>query len=430
MSISYWFFCFFLLISLSFGGGTPDQVTTGAKTPRQSTPNDVAQHTDFLGNPFYARFWADHLAYDRNVWDMEVYDGRLYFGHGNSNNMGPGGDPGPIELWYYDDKTQAFNYDHILDDEQIDQFVLIGDSMFIPGHDSTTNQPNIYQLKGSQWLEWGNLPRALHVYDIYDYLGTYYVALGVGGSKNQVIASTNDDGATWQTYRLAIPPVQGVGSLFIYRAWQFFQVGADLLVSIQPPNWFLPIHNENGTVGNLYQTAASPIYRLVNGTQPHFEQVYVDFFAGLAHPEVDWIEGRVARPVRFDGKTVYLGVKTVTDHNWTPFGLFSVDDSYNVSVLSVGDNLVARDLLVDQGALYVLASQALDDGTYTVSVQETCNLEDWREVLQFRALTFSRSFALYDGDFYFGQGTEIDPMSNAAGNVARVGAPYFTRDCP
>src|SRR4051794_1860183 len=43
----------------------------------------------FVGNPFKATAPDGGMEYGRNIWDMENFNGRIYFGYGNSANAGP-----------------------------------------------------------------------------------------------------------------------------------------------------------------------------------------------------------------------------------------------------------------------------------------------------------------------------------------------------
>jgi hypothetical protein len=59
----------------------------------QASTNDVTAYVENLGNPFTAK-----PTYARNVWDMQVFNGRLYFGHGNASNLNPSPNAGPINV--------------------------------------------------------------------------------------------------------------------------------------------------------------------------------------------------------------------------------------------------------------------------------------------------------------------------------------------
>jgi hypothetical protein len=216
----------------------------------------------------------------------------------------------------------------------------------------------------------------------------------------------------------------------IIRAWEFFEVGNDLLVSVIPRYDLEGVIDSAGNLtGHRYVQLSSPVYRLAAGEEIGFEEVPVDFFNGLANPELDWISGRVARPLRFREHTVYIGAKTVTDHNWTPFGLFSADSTYSIHTYSLAEGMQPWDLLVERNTLYVLVSVPHTAGETTVGVLATCDLSSWREVLHFSAPTFARSFALYNGDFYFGAGTEASSIAPDAGNILKVSGVDFDRNC-
>ncbi len=66
-----------------------------------------------LGNPFAERFEASEQRYARNVWVIESFGGKLYFGHGNSSNKGPASNAGQInsegrpgiDIWTWDPAT-------------------------------------------------------------------------------------------------------------------------------------------------------------------------------------------------------------------------------------------------------------------------------------------------------------------------------------
>lgn len=397
--------------------------------PSTSPLNDVSPYVETIGNPFIQPDSIVEDAYARNLWDMAVFDGRLYLGSGNSNNEPPASNAGPIQVWYYDASANTFDYDYTVDEEQIDQFVEIGDQLFIPGHDATSasGTGNIYAFDGSTWLHIDNLPDALHVYDVHEYEEQWFAAIGNDTSDGVVVLSSSDQGQTWQRHYLPVAE-QGENLLGIARAWEFFEVGNDLLVSVLPPSRPEFASADDTTI--VYHIGASPVYRLNNSIEPQFEEMTgVDFFEGYANFEQGWIVARVAHPVRYGQFTVYLGVDTVTDHNWTPFGLFSVDEAYAVRQYTYGADVRVWDLIVEEGVLYALAAQETESG-WIVSVQKTCDLNDWEETLRFNAPTFARSFALYNGDFYFGQGTEAAPLMEQAGDILRVQSPHFQTGCP
>jgi hypothetical protein len=394
------------------------------------TANDVSGVVELVGNPFTARWSDGALAYARNVWDMEVWADRLYLGSGNSNNYGPAQNAGPVDVWYYDGATGEFAYDTTLEEEQIDQFVVLEGGLFIPGHDAKPGSTAglIHVLSGSQWTTLSAIPRAVHVYDLMEFNGLLFASLGIDlPFDGDVVASSADQGQTWALHRLQIG---SNSSLPIGRAWDLFQVGGDLLVSTTPQYEFQGQYDSNGNlVQGQYVQLSHPVFRLADQAAMRFEEVPADFFAGVPDLSQTWTQDRIERAVRFGENTVYIGAETVTDHNWTSFGLFSMSNDYTARHLPLQNDAKPWDLIVDGNVLYVLAASPAPSGNTIVGVLTTCDLTNWREVLHFEASTFARSFALYQQDFYFGLGTEAEPISADAGNILRVSSANFTPGC-
>ena len=90
-----------------------------------SSANDVTSRVERLGNPFSKGTYA------RNVWDMQLFAGRIYLGHGNSSNIGPDPNAGPIPVWYYDLTTQTFVKQYTVDEEQIDVYRVFNNTLYL-----------------------------------------------------------------------------------------------------------------------------------------------------------------------------------------------------------------------------------------------------------------------------------------------------------
>ena len=60
--------------------------------------SDVTSSIQKIGNPF-----LDKSVYGRNVWDMQLFNGRIYMGHGDTNS-----NVGPIPIWSYQPLSKGF----------------------------------------------------------------------------------------------------------------------------------------------------------------------------------------------------------------------------------------------------------------------------------------------------------------------------------
>ena len=395
--------------------------------------NDVTPSIERIGNPFSARFPTPDLYYARNVWDMEVYDDRLYLGHGNSNNDGPAPNAGPVEIWSYNGQT--FTTEYTVNDEQINQFLILGSDLYVPGHDTTlpTHRGNFYHLVNGQWQERNNILQAAHVYDMElysDRLFAVTAATTPDATIGTAIGVSDDQGETW-TGQYLIAELSDAGNLYEPVAWDLVKVNDDLLVSSQP--LILLVQAEDGTVQR--QTYGGMLHRYEVGA---FMPLSLDGFPGRSLDIQKERSLRMARTVPFGDGTVYVGATVQgTGHQWTSFGLFYIQktgSSYSVTKLAtdtVGDYI--WDTLVDNNVLYILGSTCgpanASPSHCTVSVTSTCDLNSWYEVLRFDAETFARSFALYRGDFYFGMGTDTNFLSAEAGEIFRVSRANFSAGC-
>ena len=387
------------------------------------SPNDVTSVVEYVGNPSKGPYFSINLTYARNVWDMQVFDDRLYIGSGNSNNSPPTPNAGPVNVWSYNAVTNRFVSEYVVNEEQIDQFEVIDGTLYIPGHDALDSWQfgNFYRLDNGHWVKIRTIPGAIHVYDLYEYHNRLYAALGVDDLLGDVVAYSDDNGQTWT--RMTLPAANTDDIVYPSdRAWKFFEVNGDLFVSQKIPVRQVPL--QPGVLpGDNLGPAASSVQEL---TATGFVNTDINFFAPFPANKV---ANRVVRPVQFKGSTVYLGATVVTDHQWDAFGLFSIDANHQVTNYPLEPKMMPWDLLVENGTLYALMAQPQPNGRVTVSVRATCDLVNWREVLRFNALTFARSFELYRGDFYFGMGTETKPIMEGAGNILRVNHSRYDANC-
>jgi hypothetical protein len=143
----------------------------------------------------YIEINAEELGHEnfmKEIFDLAVFDGRLYFGYGDANlNLGR---ITPIELRYWaEPDPEAYNFDFIVDEEQVSRYRIFGDEMLIPGVDATEDDllGNAYQLiaGGGEWYKSRTLQWGWHVHDIARTDDGVF-AVGSGGSGDDYANST------------------------------------------------------------------------------------------------------------------------------------------------------------------------------------------------------------------------------------------------
>jgi hypothetical protein len=411
---------------------------SAASALAQQGMNVVAER---LGNPFAAR-WPNDV-YPRNIWDMQVFDGALYLGAGNSSNAPPSRNAGPAPVMRYRD--DRFEEAFVTDDEQVDVFRIIGDNLVVPGHDprESWDWGNLYRLHAGEWEKIRAIPNAIHTFDIAGRAG---VLFAVGGARNQSVSAWfSRNGYDWAPMELGLnrhlAPHSNPSGRFQARSsgrlFSLFEVGGALVASGLVPLAYGGAPEGQFMVGALFRIDEERLVPLgatiLSGDQAT-ERIGVNLFP-TSSPETPAFSFAV-RAVMRDATTYYLGVSAAHDMQWTPFGVFAASSLEAAHQVSTPAGAYIYDLKAHDGEVYALSNTRLADGEFEVAVlaldRGGLALRPW---FAFQAPTFARSFEPFDGDWYFGLGSEVsldlsarnlgfaappDRLSEATGEIWRV----------
>ena len=121
-------------------------------------------------------------SYARCVWDIKVYDGKVYIGCGDYDK-----NSGPTTLWAYDLNTNTWKEQVTVDEEAIARFITIDDTLCIPGidtHPTPEDQHehelgNFYRLEKGIWKKYRNIPHVVHNFDMTHFNGKLLAGLCV-----------------------------------------------------------------------------------------------------------------------------------------------------------------------------------------------------------------------------------------------------------
>jgi hypothetical protein len=160
---------------------------------------DVTSSVQFLGNPLSTQYPSGDFRFARNIWDMQAFNNRVYFGGGNEANFGPAPNAGPADIWYYNPALGNFVKEFTTEDEQIRLLHVLSDAnLYLPGADprGLDNPGEFYRHNGAAWTEVKTIPNATHNHDIIRFNNELFAT--ISGTFNISLLRSTDNGLTWQ----------------------------------------------------------------------------------------------------------------------------------------------------------------------------------------------------------------------------------------
>jgi len=314
-----------------------------------------------LGNPFKDRYPDDtEWVYARNVWDIEEWNGKIYFGVGDVAL-----NAGPIDLWYYDTAQNKFINDFSIDDEQVLRFRQFDGTIYIPGFDATESWDfgNFYANSGSGWEKFRTIPGEIHVTDVFDHDNKLF------SCGNRGIYVSLDNGMNWEHYAM--------------NGFEFFTLN-----------------------NNLYCSRSSGRINRFTGTD--FVEESDNLFPGLEDNLY------VYRSVNFNDELIYLAIKTAKD---VPLDIFRASSIQNSSTIDLFNLKTPRDLFAKNDTLFVMTSTKFGND-YLTEFFFTTDLNNWEKKFHLVTPTFTRSFEYLNGSFYIA--LAYDDRNNACGDIYRL----------
>ncbi len=156
-----------------------------------------------LGNA-YGGYHGFRSAY--NVWDLELYDGRLFIGSGDYSD-----NTGPCPIYSYNTQADAYVSEEdrwalegYVNDECISRFYLIDGKLTACGTDPLGKQWDIGQYyvraEDGTWQTVQTLPYGIHNFALCEYDGALFASIGmVPGDETSPVLISRDDGKTFDT---------------------------------------------------------------------------------------------------------------------------------------------------------------------------------------------------------------------------------------
>jgi hypothetical protein len=284
---------------------------------------DGSDRIEVLGNPYEGVYPSGESVYARNIWDLQASDGKLYIGAGNSSNVGPAVNAGPVPIICFDPSSGLFEKQFTVDDEQIDVYRVLDGWLYIPGHDprESWDLGNFYRLEETGWTKHRNIPHAIHTYDMLYHQGILFAAgsgmhvAGEAAGKDwagALVSVSRNGGATWSNVELGGFRIH---NLLIVDGVVY---AADVIAGPQWEKGWRQYAADSGVPNkahaNIYEFDGQ------GGFAARHDLGVDDIFPGAGLTEEAF--ARMVKPAAFGPKSVYIGALCHNDHQFIPFGLF------------------------------------------------------------------------------------------------------------
>ena len=125
-----------------------------------------------------------------NIWDMYLYENKIFFGTGDGN-----ANTGPITVYAYDLNTKEFFESGVLKDEVINIFLVVDNILVAPGIDSTQNNniSNYNTYENGEWIQHRVLTNTEHCFDFVSFGDRYFYGVDADISYSPCFSTNKSD---------------------------------------------------------------------------------------------------------------------------------------------------------------------------------------------------------------------------------------------
>jgi hypothetical protein len=182
-------------------------------------PTEIENALVNLGNPLAT---SGQTGRSLNVWDLQVFDGKIYVAGGSTVE-----NTGPIDVWAYNPSQQKFEKEYKVEEEAIEHFRVFDNQLYIPAADPKIGDINKFyrrSMTGTWQLYQSDAVQLAHVRDLIK-LETGEILL-VGNNRSfkdlskPAIAITRDNGQTFEGAGIENPPSSEFNWFFSVFAYQ------------------------------------------------------------------------------------------------------------------------------------------------------------------------------------------------------------------
>ena len=353
---------------------------------------NFTKYLEDIGVPSKSHYPKVTDIYARNPWDMQLYKDKIYIASGNTYNIGPAKNAGPVPIITLDIKNNKFAYEGLVDDEQIQNFYILNDSIYIAGADAIQSHEfgNFYFKNNNNiWIKKRTIPNAYHVFSLNYYKNKLFA--GISTAKGAEITWSANNGKNWATQQLGI-----------YQSTYNIIVVKDKLYAIKQ---FLPKKRQK-KFSQLQAKNYHVVSEYKNGAFiPRKDITTKKLFPNTKLNMKKYIRINFDRKIK--DKTLIIGGYNPKE----PFGVYLLSSLKNNNILStkidIDPRIKATDIIIRGDIFYILGYQKQGKRFLNSVIKVSLNSLTPKTIIQFKYPALVRSFEEINGDFYFGIGSDI-----------------------
>jgi hypothetical protein len=289
---------------------------------------------------------------------------------------------------------------YITSDEALDAFRTINGRLFAVGNDSTLpgwDFGNFYELSSDTWLMHGDLPKAVHCFDMIEFGGEVFFGIGTESVSISPVVRASSDFSSYAPvpfYKNGTS-LGGFDEYAYYRVYNFFIAKGELYAFLLAPR----------------QDGGPAAYEFYKYTGEGFEFVRTADGSGISFARVD---GKRLSPNFFIYEFSRGGFAYFTGGK-----LIKTDNFENFYTIEAPNGEIISDVLFFDGRCYALGFSKGENGEYLNTVWLLDEIDTLIPICSFTTKdAYALSFA-YDGEsFFVGLGSRV--QSNEVGKIYKI----------
>jgi hypothetical protein len=352
-----------------------------------------------------------------SIWDLQVFDGKLFFGSGSTvDNVGP------VAVWAYDLETQQWTKESTVKEEAIECFRIIDEKLVIPASDPKGPDDGKWYFRKPGASDWQRVATtAVRLAHVRDVQATPSGWLGVGNGREDNIQSPGilAEKVT-EGFRAVDTSEEDAKAFPAYMFYSLITMDGEVLAT----NGAFGADNTGGFgkakngIARWDDDQSQLVYtssRKARDFLPsQIEPITPDSFLRIAsHIESDWGHFLTFRSYSLVEKTYKPGYMNSCGM------AFKTDiEAKPVAVDFPDRGLVGMDAVARGSTVHALAVKQLSESKFTVVVY-SCDSSSlhWKKQFQFDSETRALSLEEHRGVFYIGMGNHFWESETQSGKI-------------